>query len=95
MQFAVPTRNHRSSPFMFSSVSRQLSRQRRPLYFILGLLVTLFVLVKLWGSGRGLMRPGDAPEVVLVTVLDRKKHSEAYLEKVIENRKEYAAAHGM
>ena len=80
---------------MFSSVSRQFSRRRRPLYFVLGLLVTLFVLVKLWGSGNGLMHPGDAPEVVLVTVLDRKKYSEEYLAKVIENRKEYAAAHGM
>ncbi|RPB28068.1 hypothetical protein L211DRAFT_855693 [Terfezia boudieri ATCC MYA-4762] len=94
MQFAVPTRNHRSSPFMFSSVSRQLSRRRRPLYLVLGLLAILFVALKLWGSGHGLMRPGDAPEVVLVTVLDRKKYSEEYLAKVIENRKEYATAHG-
>ncbi|KAF8471984.1 galactosyl transferase [Kalaharituber pfeilii] len=65
MQFAVPTRNHRSSPFLFSSVSRQFIRRRRPLYL-----------------------------VVLVTVLDRKKYSAEYLEKVIENRKEYAEAHG-
>ena len=76
-------------------MSRQLSRRRRPLYLVLGLLAALFVLVKLWGSGHGLMRPVDAPEVVLVTVLDRRKYSEEYLAKVIENRKEYAAAHGM
>ena len=41
------------------------------------------------------MRPSDAPQVVLVTVLDRIKYSEDYLSKVVENRKEYAEAHGM
>lgn len=41
------------------------------------------------------MRPRDAPEVVLVTVLDKKKYSAEYLAKVVENRKEYAEAHGM
>ena len=40
------------------------------------------------------MRPGGAPEVVLVTVLDQQKYPTEYLAKVIENRKEYAEAHG-
>lgn len=97
MQFAVPNRYHRPSPFILSSVPRQLTRRRRFLYLIVGLLCAFFIFGKLWGGrgAPGFMRPRGVPEVVLVTVLDQQKYSTAYLDKVIENRKEYAEAHGM
>ncbi|KAI5791646.1 galactosyl transferase GMA12/MNN10 family-domain-containing protein [Peziza echinospora] len=93
MQFAVPTRNHRSSPQLFSSVSRQFNRRRRPIYIFFGLLTFLFLLLKVWGSD-GIIRPGDAPKIVVVTVLDRQRYSEEHIAKVMENRREYAEAHG-
>ena len=51
----------------------------------------LFLLIRSF-SGDG--RPGDAPDAVVVTVVNRTAHSADYIRKVIENREEYVQAHG-
>jgi mannan polymerase II complex MNN11 subunit len=55
------------------------------------LVLAFFLLRSLSGSGR----PADAPQTVMVLVLNRTDHSTEYLDKIVKNRQEYANAHGM
>lgn len=92
MHFALPTRgNTRSSPFLSNTVSRRYPILRKPLVALVIVIVILFILVRSF-SGDG---NTDAPDAVLVLVLNRTEHSPDYVAKIIENREEYAKAHGM
>jgi hypothetical protein len=51
----------------------------------------VFVLLRSLTGGE---RPADAPHTVMVLVLNRTSHSTDYINKIVENRQEYAKAHG-
>lgn len=91
MHFALPTRNHRSSPFLAASVPRSYFSRRKPVY---ALIVLVVLLILLFGRNSGPGRPADAPDTVLVLLVDKLEYSEEHIDKVIENRRSYAAAHG-
>lgn len=92
MHFALPTRNHRSSPFLAaSSVPRAYFSRRRPIYALIALVV---ILILVFGRSSGPSRPSGAPDTVIVLLIDRKQHSGEHVERVIENRRTYAEAHG-
>jgi len=95
MHFALPTRgNHRSSPFLTTSASRSYIPRglHRPLSLLAAFLVAVFVLLRMQ-SGDG--KPADAPRTVMVLVLNRTDHSNEHINRIVENRQEYAKAHGM
>jgi mannan polymerase II complex MNN11 subunit len=58
---------------------------------IFGFVVLILLLRKILG-GDG--RPAGAPNTVMVVVVNRTGHQPDYIDKVIENRREYAQAHG-
>ncbi|KAL7270004.1 putative alpha-1,6-mannosyltransferase mnn11 [Rhizina undulata] len=90
MHFALPRRNHPSSPFLASSSRSYLSpSRRRPWVFLLVFVLGIYFLRGLFSGGR---RSGQ-PEAVLVLLLNRTATSTHYLDRVIENRREYAKAH--
>lgn len=95
MHFALPTRgNSRSSPFLTTSAPRSYippALRRRPIYGVLLFIVMALLLLKSWGGDR---RPADGPHTVLVLVLNRTDHSTEHISRIIENREEYAKAHG-
>ncbi|KAG0638908.1 galactosyl transferase GMA12/MNN10 family-domain-containing protein [Tuber brumale] len=91
MHFALPARNHRSSPFPASSVPRVCFSRKRPLYAVVFLAVLLLIaFVRNSGDGR----PAGAPNMVMILLTDKIGYSTSYVDKIIENRKEYAEAHG-
>ena len=51
----------------------------------------VFVLLRSLGGDE---RPADAPHTVMVLVLNRTSYSTDYINKIVENRQEYAKAHG-
>lgn len=96
MHFALPTKDHRSSPLRSTTaVSRTYLRNilRRPMSLLIGIVVILFLYLGLSRRDGG-VRYGNPPGVV-VTVIDRANYSQDHLDRVIENRKEYAKLHGM
>lgn len=58
------------------------------------LVVVVVVLILLFGRNSGPTRPADAPETVLVLLVNRTGYSEEHVARVTENRKSYAEAHG-
>lgn len=91
MHFALPTRSHRSSPFLAASVPRSYFSRRKPVY---ALIVLVVLLILLFGRSSGPTRPADAPDTVLVLLVNRTGHSAEHVERVTENRRSYAEAHG-
>ncbi|PWW77568.1 Glycosyltransferase Family 34 protein [Tuber magnatum] len=91
MHFALPGRNHRSSPFPPGSVPRAYFCRRRPLYAVVFLAILLLIAFAR-NSGDG--KPAGAPDTVMILLADRIGHSTSYINKVIDNRKEYAEVHG-
>ncbi|RPA87024.1 hypothetical protein BJ508DRAFT_320922 [Ascobolus immersus RN42] len=98
MHFALPNKDHRSSPLRATSAVSQMSRTylrnilRRPVGVLIGVVVLLFLYLGLSSSG-GEVKYGNPP-AVLVTVIDRANYSEDYLNRVIADRKDYAKRHG-
>ncbi|KAI5300783.1 hypothetical protein KEM56_002191, partial [Ascosphaera pollenicola] len=95
-----------SSPFTpsfkpstrYSSAARR--RQLRSYAFIgVGVLFFLYLLSKLFGgggSGGGLNLTGNSgggPDVVIVTVLDEQALSDKYIQRIKQNREDYAKRH--
>lgn len=95
MHFALPTRgNNRSSPFLTTSAPRSYippALRRRPLYALVALVVFVIVCMRSWS---GNARPSDAPKTVMVLVLNRTAFSTEHINRVVQNREEYAKAHG-
>ena len=61
--------------------------------FLVSAMIIIFLVAKLSSSSTG--APAGTPKVVVVTILDHEKMSKGYISKVEENRKDYAARHGM
>lgn len=92
MHCALPIRTPRSSPFLAAaSVPRSYFSRRKPVY---ALVVLVVVLILLFGRSSGPSRPADAPDTVLVLLLNRTGYSAGHIERVTENRRAYAEAHG-
>lgn len=91
MHFALPTRSHRSSPFLAASAPRSYFSRRKPVY---ALVVLVVVLILLFGRSSGPTRPANAPDTVLVLLVNRTGYSAEHVERVTENRRAYAEAHG-
>ncbi|PKY02636.1 subunit of Golgi family mannosyltransferase complex [Aspergillus campestris IBT 28561] len=97
MQFAVPPRRNLQSPY---GRAPRFSLQRRKQLKAVGilafaLLAVFFLLSQLFYTSTGTSAvPAGTPSVVIVTVLDRALFSDAYIQKIIKNREDYAKRHG-
>ncbi|KAL9608240.1 MAG: hypothetical protein Q9167_006909 [Letrouitia subvulpina] len=96
MHFALPPRKT-SNPPPYARTSRTSSLRRRQLQFgaIIGcaLLVLIFLISHLFGGGAARV-PSGTPEVVIMTLMDEENMTKEYINKIKENRKDYAARHG-
>ncbi|KAL8993630.1 MAG: hypothetical protein Q9169_006205 [Polycauliona sp. 2 TL-2023] len=99
MHFAYPPRKSSHPPaYAARGQSRSLTyTQRRQLktggVILCSLIILLLILMRLFGSS-GENIPAGTPEVVIVTMIDEEGMSEGYIEKVKENRRDYAERHG-
>lgn len=99
MHFAYPPRKS-SNPPSFRPKSSQLSllRRSRIKSIAIGVLFFLAALYLLLGRKKSDPYhehvPSGYPSVVLVTVVNPGEHSDAYIEKVKQNRQKYATRHG-
>lgn len=96
MHFALPPRKSSyPPPYARNQRSSAVRRRQLKLVAILGSLALIFIylLTRLAVSSSDRPPPGT-PEVVIVTLLDRKTMSESYIKKIKENRDHYAALHG-
>ncbi|KAL2857900.1 galactosyl transferase GMA12/MNN10 family-domain-containing protein [Aspergillus pseudoustus] len=98
MQFALPPRKGPAvAPY---SRSPFLTYQRRKQLKALGvlsiaLLAIFFLLSQLFYSSTGTTAaPIGTSSLVIVTVLDRTLYSDGYLQKITQNREDYAQRHG-
>ncbi|CUS09554.1 unnamed protein product [Tuber aestivum] len=91
MHFALPGRNHRSSPFPAGSVPRAYFGRKRPLCAVVFLAILLLIA---FSRNSGDRRPEGAPHTVMILLTNKTGHSTSYINKVVENRKEYAETHG-
>lgn len=102
MHFALPTPKHKrgsSSPFLGPTAGSAAHytryvpyAARRPLTALVTFIIVV-LLLRSWTSGDD--HPRNSPRTVVVTCLNRTGYSEAHIQRVIENRREYARAHGM
>ncbi|EAW10520.1 putative alpha-1,6-mannosyltransferase subunit [Aspergillus clavatus NRRL 1] len=98
MQFALPPRRnpHTSSYARSPRLSLQRRKQLKAAA-ILGLaLVTIFFLLTYLSSSSAasISVSTGTSSVVIVTVLDRARFSDDYVQKIIKNREDYASRHG-
>ncbi|KAF7592468.1 hypothetical protein BBP40_000249 [Aspergillus hancockii] len=97
MQFALPPRRNLNT---LHSRSSRLSLQRKKQLkaaAILGfaLLVVYILLSQLFHSSTGTpAAPAGTSSLVIVTVLDRARLSDEYIQKITKNRDDYAKRHG-
>ncbi|OAR02862.1 hypothetical protein LLEC1_01751 [Akanthomyces lecanii] len=99
MHFAYPPRkSSHPPPFRPRSGPLPSLRRGRLRTIGLGLVACLLVLYLIFKPGKQSpyheRQPAGTPTVVLVTVLDTKQYSPAYLKTISENREEYASRHG-
>ena len=100
MHFAYPPRKSSHPPaYLARGQSRSLSySQRRQLkigaIILCSLVFFILVFSRLSTNGPERIQPGT-PEVVIVTLIDEENMSKDYIAKVQDNRKDYAARHGM
>lgn len=96
MHFALPPRKT-SHPPPYARPYRSSTIRRRQLQkgavLASTAILIIYLLTRLVSSSPG-RPPAGVPEVVLVTVLDRARMSDAYITKIMENRDDYAARHG-
>lgn len=97
MHFALPPRKS-SHPPPYARASRPLPLRRKQLQLgglIIGALIVLIYLIASRLRPSKAYVPYGTPEVVIVTLLDEPTMSQAYRNKVVENRQYYADKHGM
>ncbi|KAL1959543.1 hypothetical protein VTO42DRAFT_1988 [Malbranchea cinnamomea] len=101
MQFALPPRkSSHLSRYAGSSSTPALRRQQLKLYATLAgaVLFLILLLSRIFSSSspKGLDDTfvPNGPKVVLVTVLDEQKFSDKYIQRIKQNREDYAARHG-
>ncbi len=96
MHFALPPRKT-SHPPPYARPYRSSTIRRRQLQkgavLASAAILIIYLLTRLLSSSPG-RPPAGVPEVVVVTVLDRARMSDAYIAKIMENRDDYAARHG-
>lgn len=96
MHFALPPRKiSHSAPYGLSAHTSKNRRNRLKLYAAMALssVVIVYLLVRFYSFCANLA-PFGTPKVVIVTVLNSSLGKE-YMEKIKDNRKDYAARHGM
>ncbi|KAK2748865.1 hypothetical protein FQN55_004007 [Onygenales sp. PD_40] len=100
MQFALPPRKPSHSPPYGRSSHHSSSARRRQLkaVAVLGLVaVTFFFLVSRIfssGSASGEVVANGQANIVIVTVLDEEKFGDKYIQRIKQNREDYAQRHG-
>ncbi|KAK2800249.1 hypothetical protein FQN50_008213 [Emmonsiellopsis sp. PD_5] len=100
MQFALPPRKPSHSPPYGRSSHHSSSARRRQLkaVAILGLVaITFFFLVSRIfssGSASGEVVANGQTNIVIVTVLDEEKFGDKYIQRIKQNREDYAQRHG-
>ena len=55
----------------------------------------MILLLIVFGRNSGDGTPADAPDTVMILLIDKIGHPSSYINQVIENRREYAKAHGI
>ncbi|EEP80276.1 predicted protein [Uncinocarpus reesii 1704] len=97
MQFALPPRKS-SHPPLYSRPSQSSALRRRQLKTaaVLGFVVIsiLLFISHLFSSGSQSTSVAGGPKVVLVTVLDEQSLSDGYIQRIKQNREDYAKRHG-
>ncbi|KAF4976164.1 hypothetical protein FZEAL_7142 [Fusarium zealandicum] len=99
MHFAYPPRKN-SDPPPFRPRSAKLPfprRNRKRVFTLLFLAVVGILWILLRSTGQTPYHehvPTGKPPVVILTVLDNRQYSTAYLDSIRENREQYAARHG-
>ncbi|GAQ08223.1 uncharacterized alpha-1,2-galactosyltransferase C1289.13c [Aspergillus lentulus] len=98
MHFALPPRRspHTSSHTRSSRLSLQRKKQLKAAAILGFTLLTLFFLLSHFShsSTASISAPAGASSIVIVTVLDRARFSDNYIQKIIKNREHYASRHG-
>ncbi|KAB8239392.1 putative alpha-1,6-mannosyltransferase subunit [Aspergillus alliaceus] len=98
MQFALPPRKNLNAPLYGHSSRLSLQRRKQlKAVAILGfaLLVIYFLLSQLFHSSTGTpAAPAGTSSLVIVSVLDRVRWSSDYIQKITNNREDYAMRHG-
>ena len=98
MHLALPPRKPSSGPPFAARTSPSVLFQRRRLQILA--IIALACLSFIWlvsnsFSARAPRAPAGSPEVVIVTVIDEEKgYSKAYIDKIKQNRRDYAKRHG-
>ncbi|KAI1922097.1 putative alpha-1,6-mannosyltransferase mnn11 [Ophidiomyces ophidiicola] len=100
MQFALPPRKTSHPPLYArpSSSSALRYRQLKALAVIVfGILSVFFLISRVFSFDRSSSSVSvqSGPNVVLVTVLDEKKFSDKYIQRIKQNREDYAKRHAM
>ncbi|KAF4214289.1 hypothetical protein CNMCM8980_008389 [Aspergillus fumigatiaffinis] len=98
MQFALPPRRspHTSSHTRSSRLSLQRKKQLKAAAILGFAILTLFFLLTHFShsSTASISATAGASSIVIVTVLDRARFSDNYIQKIIKNREHYASRHG-
>lgn len=99
MQFALPP-GRSSHPLPGARSSRIPQYRRKQLktiaLFAIAVLSILYLLSHLYSSSStSIGAPAGTAGVVIVTLLDRDRLSESYINKIVANREDYAKRHGM
>ncbi|PGG98335.1 hypothetical protein AJ79_08902 [Helicocarpus griseus UAMH5409] len=105
MQFALPPRKpSHNPPFARPSHSSITRRRQLKAAAVLAIVIfTFFFLVSrlfsssssaISGPAAGEIVPSGATNVVIITVLDDEKYSDKYIQRIKQNREDYAQRHG-
>lgn len=99
MQFALPPRKTSRPPIYSRSSPTVLRRRQLKSFAIIGCIVVsaLFLIFHLFSSGSSSVDTpvANGPPVVIVTVLDTDFFSNTYIQRIKQNREDYAKRHGM
>lgn len=99
MQFALPPRKAaQPPPFIPASRSTALRRRQLKSLAVIGLLVlsVVFLFSRIFRSNSSVDTPvtSGSPQVVVVTVFDEQGLSDRYIQRIKQNREDYAKRHG-
>ncbi|EEQ33606.1 putative alpha-1,6-mannosyltransferase mnn11 [Microsporum canis] len=98
MQFALPPRKTSRPPIYSRSSPTALRRRQLKSCAVISCIVVsiLFLVFHLFSSGTPSVDTpvADGPPVVIVTVLDTELFSDTYIQRIKQNREDYAKRHG-
>lgn len=97
MQFAVPPRRS-PHPLPIARSSRMPTYRRKQLKSVailaFAILLLLYIIHHLYSTSTSVATSASTSGVVIVTLLDRQRFSESYINKIVANREDYAKRHG-